>query len=105
MQEETKKDSKEVPHGPRGMRIPTENVKFNKNTFIRVLGYMKRYKWQYIIVFICIIISSLASVASQVFIKSLIDDYITPLIGVENPVYTKTLRVEPDEKGSSNIIF
>ncbi len=91
MQEE-KKDSREVPHGPRGMRMPTEKMKFNKHTFLRVLGYMKKYKWQYAIVFVCIIISSLATVASQLFIKSLIDDYITPLIGVENPVYTNLIH-------------
>ena len=64
------------------------NQKFDKNTFKRLLKYMAKYKFRYLIVLICIIISSLASVASQVFIKSLIDDYITPLIGVENPVYT-----------------
>ncbi len=82
------KESKKLPQGPRGMKIATEKPKFNKNTFLRVLGYMKKYKWQYIIVFACIIISSLATVASQLFIKTLIDDYITPLVGMENPVYT-----------------
>ena len=88
MENETKRDSKPLPHGPRGMRISTEKPKFNKNTFLRVLGYMKKYKWHYIVVFICILISSFATVASQLFIKTLIDDYITPLIGVEHPVYT-----------------
>ena len=80
MQEENKKDSKALPQGPRGMRMTSEKPKFNKNTFLRVLSYMKKYKWQYIIVFICIIISSLSTVASQLFIKSLIDDYISPML-------------------------
>ena len=88
MQEETKRDSKEVPHGPRGMRFTGEKPKFNKNTFLRIISYMKKYKWLYFIVFICVIISSVATIAGQLFLKSLIDDYITPLIGQENPVYT-----------------
>ena len=86
------KESKKLPQGPRGMRVALEKPKFNKSTFLRILSYMKRYKWQYLIVFICIIISSLATVASQLFLKILIDDYITPLMGIENPVYTGLLH-------------
>ena len=82
------KESKKIPQGPRGMRMSMEKPKFNKNTFLRILSYMKKYKWQYIIVIICVIISSIATIAGQLFLKSLIDDYITPLIGVENPVFT-----------------
>ena len=69
----------------RGFKHPMG--KFNKHTFKRILKYLLKYKIQLIIVFICIIINSLALVAGQLFLKQLIDDYITPLIGVENPVY------------------
>ena len=66
--------------------------KFDKNTFKRLLKYMAKYKVQYLIVLVCIIISSIVQVVSQMFLKTLIDDYITPLIGVENPIYTNLLK-------------
>lgn len=61
-------------------------------TIKRLLGYInKKYKVKFIIVFICIIFSSIASVAGSLFLQTLIDDYITPLIGVDNPVFTSLL--------------
>ena len=69
---------------------PTQ--KFNKDTFKRLLKYMSKYKFRYILVFICIIISSVVQIAGQLFLKTLIDDYITPLMGVENPVFTGLLK-------------
>lgn len=68
------------------------NNKFDKNTFKRLLKYMGKYKFRYLIVFICIIISSIVQVIGQLFLKTLIDDYITPLIGVENPIFTPLLK-------------
>ena len=65
--------------------------KFSKDTFKRVLKYLLKYKVQLVIVFFCIIITSVVQVSVQLFLKKLIDDYITPLIGVENPVYTGLL--------------
>ena len=63
-------------------------VKDPKGTIKRLLSYFKNYKWVMLIVIICIIVSSLTNVASSTFIKSLIDDYITPLIGNESPDYS-----------------
>lgn len=40
---------------------------------------MKNYKIRFFLVFICIIVSSLTSLASSLFTKTLIDDFITPL--------------------------
>lgn len=68
--------------------------KIRKGTVKRLLGYIKRnYKKQFIAVFICIIISSIASVASSLFLKILIDNYITPLLDIENPVFTELLKI------------
>ncbi len=72
-------------HGNRGF---DPSKKFDKNVFKRILKYMKKYKYKYLFVFICIIISSVVQVIGQLFLKTLIDDYITPLIGQENPVFT-----------------
>ena len=63
--------------------------KVPKGTIKRLISYItKKHKKKLLIVFICIILSSVASVASSIFLQALIDDYITPLLNTENPVYT-----------------
>lgn len=58
----------------------------------RILGYtFKNYKIHMIIVFICIIVSVLANVQGTLFIQSLIDDYITPLMNTSSPAFTPLL--------------
>ncbi|MBQ2997732.1 MAG: ABC transporter ATP-binding protein, partial [Oscillospiraceae bacterium] len=57
-------------------------------TVKRLLSYFRHYRIQMIFVFICIILATAASVASSLFIKTLIDDYITPLVGVSNPDFS-----------------
>lgn len=46
----------------------------------RLLSYLGKYKIKFIIVFICILISAAVGVISSVFIQSLIDDYIAPML-------------------------
>ena len=49
----------------------------DKNVVKRLLSYIfKDYKKEFILVVICIIVSSLASVSGSLFIEILIDDYI-----------------------------
>ena len=43
-------------------------------------------------VVICILISALASAVSSMFLQMLIDDYITPLLNVKNPVFTGLIK-------------
>ena len=52
----------------------------------------KYYKFRLIIVMICLIASTVSSVAGGLYLQTLIDDYITPLIGVENPVLTSFIH-------------
>ena len=60
----------------------------------RIFSYIiKNYKKQFIFVVICIVISSVASVAGSLFLQTLIDDYISPLLEVDNPVYTGLLKM------------
>ena len=62
-------------------------------TVFRLLKYVFTiYKLQFFIVFVAIIISSLANVMGIQFIQSLIDNYIVPLIGNENPDFSSLLQ-------------
>lgn len=64
-----------------------------QNTMKRLISYItKNYKKQFVLVIVCIILSSIASTASSLFLQTLIDDYITPLLGVKNPVFTGLLK-------------
>ena len=85
-------ETRKIPNGIRGGRYMGPPGKFNKNSFKRLLGYMLKYKYRYVIVIICILISSLVQVSGKLFFKTLIDDYLTPLIGESNPVFLPLIK-------------
>ena len=63
------------------------------HTLMRLIKYaLSDYKGQFVIVLISIIISAAASVIGIQFIQTLIDEYITPLIGNQNPNYVPLLQ-------------
>ncbi|WP_294466394.1 ABC transporter ATP-binding protein [uncultured Anaerofustis sp.] len=71
--------------------------KTNKSNYFktakRLLGYVfKSYKLEFFVVFIAIIISSVASMSSSLFLMYLIDDIITPLINSVNPEFFGVLK-------------
>lgn len=51
-----------------------------KGTIKRLLSYLKSYKKTLFLVFICIVISAISGVLGSLFLKSLIDDYISPML-------------------------
>ena len=64
-----------------------------KGTIKRIMKYItSEYKKELIIVFVCIILSSIASVAGSLFLQTLIDSYITPLLETENPIFTGLIK-------------
>lgn len=84
-------------HGPGG--IPPKGVKMKpqvKNPmqiFKRLMAYVfRKYKWHYMIVIALIIVGVLANVQGTLFQKSLIDDYIAPMLLVENPDFSPLLE-------------
>jgi ATP-binding cassette, subfamily B, multidrug efflux pump len=82
-------------HGPGapGKMLVGRKSKNPMKTLKRLLGYVfKEYKFQFLFVVICILISSLATVASTLFLKTLIDDYITPCLGQSNPNFGPLLK-------------
>lgn len=70
----------------------------NKNrnalkTAKRLLQYVtETYKFRLLLVFICILFSSIASISVSLSLKYLLDDFIIPLIGHTNPDYTELYR-------------
>lgn len=62
-------------------------------TLKRLMAYiLKHYKMQSVAVFGLILLSSLSSVAGTLFMKSLIDDYITPYVKSADPNFAPLLR-------------
>ena len=65
-----------------------------RKTIKRLLKYVTEgYKLQLAVVLVSIIISALVGVIGTQFIKYLIDDFITPLLGSQSPDYTRLLNV------------
>ena len=65
-----------------------------RKTIKRLLKYVTEgYKFQLVVVLVSIIISALVGVIGTQFIKYLIDDFITPLLGSEAPDFTALLNV------------
>ena len=74
--------------GPKGPRGDGRRVKDAKGTIKRLLGYVAQYKVRLMLVMLCIIGNSVASVMASAFIRTLIDDYITPMVAAVNPDFT-----------------
>ena len=70
-----------------------QKQQFDTKTLRRLLSYIKDYKGQLIFVVICILLSAIASAASALFLQSLIDDYIAPLLTSSAPVFTPLLKM------------
>lgn len=64
----------------------------NKKTVKRLMSYVTRYKLQFAAVLVCIVLSALSGVASSLFLGTLIDKYIAPLLLAATPVYTGLLK-------------
>lgn len=66
---------------------------FSSGTVKRLLRYVTgTYKIRFIFVLIFILISSAAGVIGSLFLEVLIDDYVTPLMRVSNPVFTELFK-------------
>ena len=75
------------PRGPKGGAKP-QNM---KATVSRLMGYVGRYRLRLLLVLLCILGNTIASVTASTFIKTLIDDYITPMIAEASPDFSGLL--------------
>lgn len=74
------------PFGKNGAPNPTKTLK-------RTLGYMlKNYKFQFLLVVICIMITAFATLEGSLFMQSLIDDYIVPMTKAETPDFVPLMQ-------------
>ncbi len=77
------------PVGRNRGRGPKPKIDHPGRLFVRIIKeIMKNYAPHCVIVLICIFISVLASVQGTMFMKTLIDSYILPLLGQENPDFS-----------------
>lgn len=70
-----------------------ENFALNWRVLKRLASYIMAYKMQVFVVIASIIISSIVQAVSAMFLQSLVDAYILPLIGKRNPDFAPLLRM------------
>ena len=70
-------------------RVSKENIQTAKRLLKYVTG---TYKIRFVIVFICILLSAVASISVSLSLKFLIDDFIMPLIGQKSPDFANLYR-------------
>ena len=71
---------------PRGMKAQVKNP---GELFLRLMKYvLKDYKFHCISVVVLIVVSVLCNVQGTMFMKNLIDEYITPFLFSDNPNFT-----------------
>ena len=66
--------------------------KAEPGTIKRIFSYIFQYKWRVVAIVICILIGAAAQAGSALFLQSLIDTYILPMVGETNPDWAPLLR-------------
>ncbi len=67
------------------------DISYGKTT-LRLLAYFKPFQFKVLLVLLLVLVSSAVSVVSAAFLRLLIDDFIVPLIGNQNPVFYALLQ-------------
>lgn len=70
-----------------------EKSALNWRVLKRLASYIMAYKMQVFVVIVSIIVSSIVQAVSAMFLQSLVDAYILPLIGKRNPDFAPLLRM------------
>ena len=87
---------KQPSFGPRGPHAQAGFQKIDKkqrSTLLRLTRYvMRHYRWHIGAVLVCVVVSSITSLVSTLFTRTLIDDYIVPLTQTDNPEYASLLQ-------------
>lgn len=79
--------------GPRKPQGPKPKIENPGKLFMRLMRYIfAQYKWHVISVVILIFVGVLANVQGTMFMQTLIDKYIAPMIGAEHPDFAPLAR-------------
>ena len=74
------------------MRGDGRKAKSPKQTFLRLLSYLGKYKVTMVIVVLCIILTALAQALSSSSLGTLVDDYVKPLLAQQVPDFGPLIR-------------
>ena len=85
--------TRKMPQGHGGFKALPKGQRFKPGTVKRLMSYLDKHRLKLAVVVICILVSSGASVASSLFLQTLIDDYIQPLLMDAAPVFGGLLRI------------
>ena len=77
---------------PVRMRGDGRKAKDPKKTFLRLLGYLKPYMPRLIIMVVCIILATIASVMSNASLETLIEDFVKPMLSQQTPDFGPLVR-------------
>lgn len=58
----------------------------------RIFGYIMQYKWRVVAIVVCILVGAAAQAGSALFLQSLIDTYILPMVGAKHPDWGPLLQ-------------
>ena len=67
-------------------------AKVNKDVVKRLMSYIGHYKLRFAAVLICIVVNALAMVSCSLYLQTLIDSYITPLLQTATPDFAPLFR-------------
>ena len=70
---------------PKAMTTAHAPMKATPGTTKRIFGYIMHYRWRVVTIVVCILLGAAAQAGSALFLQTLIDTYILPLVGADNP--------------------
>lgn len=77
----------------RAQQVTADQIKKSSGTMKRLFAYLfKYYGFQFVLVFIFIVISVLANVRGTLFMQTLIDDYVMPMLENHSTDFTPLLQ-------------
>ena len=85
--------TRKMPQGMEDSRPCQKDRDLSREQSRGLMSYLEKHRLKLAVVVICILVSSGASVASSLFLQTLIDDYIQPLLMDAAPVFGGLLRI------------
>lgn len=71
--------------GSRGRRGRSGKPRNTKKTVGRLFSYIKKDAWKLVVVFLCVLLSTITTLIGSYLLRPIINKYITPAIGASDP--------------------